>query len=132
MTIETFPFIFYTPKTIRQSVQSVEFGRGYVSTVRPFRPLPRRFELRFPEGTMLYLRTNAGIISSTVHPQNRNFRSLEEFYDRHGTWETFLLDHQSYGVLSVKFTEVIDIPDTIKNSPDALSEFTLKVVEVPA
>lgn len=126
--MQTFNFPYHTVRTeYPESGNRVILGNSYLFTAPPSGPDMRRFVLSFP--TMFYYLTSGGAIDTAKNP-TYNMAVLEDFYQTHRLWKSFLYPHPVYGDREVKFYSPLKIPEGVKNGLGSLADFQIEFIEV--
>ena len=126
--MDTFNFPYHLVKTqYPDSGDTMVFGKAYVFTSKPSAPDQRTFILTFP-GMKYYF--TAGVVNNTDNPTT-NYKVLQEFYEAHRLWATFIYPHPVLGNINVKFGKPLADPDPIPEGNGAQSSFEIQLIEQP-
>lgn len=106
----------------------VELGNSYTYTAPPPAPDQRKFTLKFQ--TMFYWEDGVGGIDRIRQPE-LNMACLEDFYNAHKLYKSFIYSHPVYGDLVVKFNKPLHIPEGIPGGTGAVMPFEVELLEQP-
>lgn len=124
---EVFDFPFHNPEVeYPESGVTVQFGNNYTYNAAPEAPDVRKFVLNFK--TMFYYIDDQGNIDKQKNPQY-NMAVLEDFYQRHKRYKTFLYPHPVYGEIPVRFSKPLQIPKRRESGYGALESFQVELIE---
>lgn len=127
--METFDFPYHVFSTdYPESSLRVQFGKSWEFTAEPDAPDQRIFKLDF-EG-MEYFTDAGGAVSASIAPQ-RNMLALEQFYQRHRQWKSFIYPHPVYGNVVVKFQMPLRTPKGVKKGNGVVEKFEISLIEQP-
>lgn len=106
---------------------SIELGNGYAFVARPRSPMLKEFTLTFA-GFRYYFDENGNVDHETnIHRDN--VAALCDFYQEHGTWDTFIYPDEQFGNVQVRFSEPLEIPQT-DGRRAVVKEFSVTLTEV--
>lgn len=126
--MDTFDFPYHTVRTqYPNSGDSMVLGKSYEFTSKPKAPDQRLFILSFP-GMKLFVNTD-GTINTTTLPK-LNYRVLEQFYEAHRQWDTFIYPHPYLGNINVRFATPLNGPNPIPKGNGALEGFEIQLKEM--
>ncbi len=126
--METFNFQFYVPTHKYPEGVQVQFGRGYSYASEPQLPLQRRFILNF--NGLRWFKNGQGVWSSSPSP-TMNILALDEFYARHRMDKRFILPHEVFGNLVVRFAAPFEMPMGRQGGSGLTEPFQLQMLEHP-
>lgn len=129
--METFTWKYHTQSTEYPDGVTLRLGNSYQYAPEPPSVDQRLIKLRFP--TMFYFtKWVAGfeVIDDAKEP-TLNMQLLDEFYQRHRMWKSFIYPHPIYGDMTVKFNKALKIPSGIPGGDGALMGFDLEFMEQP-
>lgn len=127
--MDTFTFPYHLVKTqYPDSGDTMVFGKSYVFTSKPSAPDQRTFILTF--AGMTYFINTDGTINTTTLP-TINYRVLQQFYEAHRMWDTFIYPHPILGNINVKFGKPLSDPDSIPLGKGAVQSFEIQLIEQP-
>ena len=86
---------------------------GWAFSAKPNVPYQKSFKVTL-HGLIWYLNSDGTFDRLT--DRKHNARALEEFYELHGTWDSFDWYHPHLGALQVRFKAAVTIPAAIPNS----------------
>lgn len=78
---------------------------------------------------------NLTFVGMKDFPENRatdnptNFRTLYNFYLRHGTYKSFIFEHPVYGDLIVRFGKTLVVPTRVKDGLGTVDSFNILLIE---
>jgi hypothetical protein len=126
--METFLFENYKRnfKYLNNS-NSIQLGNGYAFVSKPRSPMLKEFTLTFT-GLRYYFNENDEVDYET-NAYKDNVATLCDFYQRHGTYETFTYIDEQFGPLPVRFLEPLEIPQT-DGRRGVVKEFSVTLQEV--
>jgi phage-related protein len=127
MAIDVFDFIHTANDQYPQNSINVKFGGGYQYSSYPTGPDQIIFTLSF-QAMQFYL--NAGNVDATILPR-QNMKALMDFYERNGTYKTFIYPHPVRGYVFVKFESPLQQPKTIKGGNGVTEPFEIKLILQP-
>jgi len=111
------------PETLpREAPQSTMSLGGWQFSSRPTTPYQKKIKLTL-HGLRWYLDGN-DLYDALTNPKF-NARALEIFYEQHETWSPFILKHQHFGDMTVRFASPVTVP-----AAEAMSGGFIKPVEV--
>lgn len=124
----TFNFPYHTLGVkYPESSTQVNFGRGYMFASKPKGPDQVTYILRF-RGMKFFQNTN-GSFNKSLYP-NLNMALLEDFYNQHKLYETFVYPHPALGNINVKFAKPLEY--NIKEDGHGITEsFTVELISQP-
>lgn len=110
---------------------NVEFGGGYSFSADGPYPVLRRYILTF-KGYQFYMKTvnRTEVLDKEKNKSINNMGALDDFYNRHLCYKTFIYNHPIYGERLVRFAEPLVIPDIIEKSHGVVEEFSVTLKEV--
>lgn len=115
--METFDFCpgYNVPENLpRDAPQSTMSLGGWQFSARPTTPYQRKMKITL-HGLRWYLDEDTGLYDTTTNPEF-NARVLEKFYEVHETWSPFLIEHQHFGTMTVRFASPLTVPAGDMNS----------------
>lgn len=114
------------PKTLppETSGKSVSMN-GWSFSSKPNVPYQKSFNVKL-NGMTWYLAGN-GLFDSVTNPKF-NARRLEEFYEKHGTWDPFEFPHPHFGMLICRFKTPVTVPEAMVNSDGLIEGFEVQLV----
>ena len=133
--METFIWNYHTQGTKYQEGVTIRLGNSYQYAPEPPSVDQRIFQLRF--ATMFYYTrwvTVSGVLTEVLDDTRTpelNMLLLEQFYQRHRMWKSFIYPHPVYGNLEVKFNKALNVPPGIIGGDGALQGFDLELLEQP-
>lgn len=126
---EIFEFPFHTVQTIYPNTSpSTSFG-GFQSAARPKGVDQVTYQLNFP-AMQYFMDPITEIADPTIKPLI-NMQSMEEFYERMGTFEKFVYPHPVKGLIIVRFAEPLQPPGGVPDGNGVTEAFTLKLIYQP-
>lgn len=126
--METFNFCpnSLVPKTIPRETPQVMSMNGWTFTAKPTTPHAHKFSVKL-YGLKWILNSN-GTFNTILEP-TVNARALEEFYDRHETWQPFLWNHPHFGARLVRFAAPVNIPEGQTNGGGQIDPVEITLIE---
>lgn len=126
--METFNFApnSLVPKTIPREPQQVISMNGWTFTSKPTTPHVHRFTVKL-YGLKWIL--NSDNTFNTVAQPTLNARMLEQFYDRHETWQSFYWTHPHHGLRLVRFASPVTIPEGQVNGGGKVDPLEITFIE---
>lgn len=115
-----FPFHGNPSKTPEDRSINIELRGGFRFTTKPIDPIIRVFTLTFPAMGYYTLPDGTPDTQGTIEPQH-NIAALERFYERHGTWKTFIYPHPFWGDTNVRFNAPFTTPVVTGNQGKVLN-----------
>lgn len=114
--METFDFPYHgnPAKTPQDGSPSIELRGGFRFSAKPVDPIIRVFDLEFPVMGYFTLPNGDPDTEGTINPQ-WNVAALERFYERHGTWKSFIYPHPFWGNITVRFDRPFTTPKVTGN-----------------
>lgn len=106
----------------------VQFGNSYEYAEGPTSPDQRTVTLSFT--TMKYFLNSGGAVDATIQPE-LNMLALENFYNEHKMWKTFVYPHPVYGNMNVRFKRPLKVPPGVPGGGGAVSSFSVELIEQP-
>lgn len=125
--MERFNYEFYVPNHEYPEQAQIRFNKGYVFTGAAELPLQRIFTLSF-EG-LLYFKQ--GQVFDATSQGSKNILHLEAFYLRHRMDRRFILPHEIYGNLVVRFSAPFVMPKARAGGSGLTEPFQVKMIEHP-
>ena len=133
--METFSFEFFVPTHEYPENNQISFGGGYSFASKPDLPVQRTFKLK-SEGLFWY---RQGSNFSRLNLPTKNILCLNDFYEAHLMWKRFILPHEVFGNLVVRFSSPFSMPSTRPGIPSVKSgfeeyltePFELRMIEQP-
>lgn len=104
-----------------------KLGNSYTFTAPPPAPDQREFTLKF---ALLKWFTNSSGLDRTTMPEI-NLALLDDFYNRHKTWATFVYKHPVYGDLPCRFNKPLKIPAGVPGGDGAVKDIQIDLIEAP-
>lgn len=127
--MDTFDFPYHRVRTqYPNNSDSIQFGGSYESTSRPRAPDQRLFILNFA-GMKYFFHTDGTVDTSQV--PEINYKRFQEFYEAHGTWDSFTYPHPIHGDLVVRFGAPLADPEGIVGGEGAVGAFEIQLKEQP-
>jgi len=127
--METFTWMNHSFATeYPESGFKLQFGGSYQYSEGPTSPDQRVITLSFP--LMKYFVTALGVPEATTQA-TINMLALENFYNVHKMWKTFIYPHPVYGNMNVRFNKPLKIPPGIPDGGGAVGAFSLELIEIP-
>lgn len=127
MSLDTFNFEWYRIQPGQYpNGSNVQMGKGVEFGVKPLLPIQRTFILKF--SGLLWLKNDGGTFDSSVQ-STRNILKLLEFYEAKLCWQRFVLPHEIYGNLNVRFKDPFAPPDSIEGGSGLTQPFDMTVTE---
>lgn len=129
--METFDFPYHgnPGNTPEDASPSVELRGGFRFSSVPHDPIIRTYELTFPVMGYFLLPSGEPDTEGTVHPQ-WNIAALTRFYERHGTYKTFIYPHPFWGDRTVRFDRPFTTPQVTGNK-GKVTNITVSLREHP-
>lgn len=128
MPMETFNFPYHVEEfAYPESSPIIQFGRGYAFAAKPQGPDQIRITLHFE--LMKNFIGPLGLLSLTEQP-GINLQLLIAFYERHRTYEKFIIISPSRGSLVVRFTKPLSYK-MLKGGAGATEPFTIELTTQP-
>lgn len=114
------------PETLPRDAASGMTMNGWNFSARPTTPYQRTYRVTL-HGMRWYTHPVTGLWDVTT---NRffNARRLEEFYERHETWDPFTWYHQHFGELTVRFKNPLTVPKGEINSGGLIPAFEMQLI----
>ena len=106
---------------------SIQLGNGYAFVSKPRSPMLKEFTLTFT-GFRYYFDENDNVDKET-NANKDNVAALCDFYERHGTYETFIYPDEQFKDVQVRFSEPLEIPQT-DGRRGVVKEFSVTLQEV--
>ena len=106
----------------------VQFGNSYEYAEGPTAPDQRVITLSFP--MLKYYVNSSGVVDATIKP-TLNMLALENFYNTHKMWKTFVYPHPVHGNMNVRFRKPLQIPNGILGGDGAVGSFSIELIEQP-
>lgn len=128
--METFNFEFYTVTHMYAQGNAVQLGKGYAYGVKPIDPEPRTLTLKF-QGLFYFRSPSDYSIDQTTQP-TRNIMKLDQFYRTHKMWKRFILPHELFGNLNVRFSKPFQMPEARAGGSGLTMDFQLEMIEQPS
>lgn len=127
--MDTFSFPYHRFRTeYPESGNRVQLGNSYLFTAPPSGPDMRKFVLIFP--AMFYYTQSDGVtIDHSANP-SLNLALLEDFYNSHKLYKSFLYPHPVYGNKEVKFFSPLRIPEGKINGLGSVEDIQIELIEV--
>jgi hypothetical protein len=112
---ETFNFCpnGQVPETLPRELTSAMTMNGWTFVSKPTTPYVRKFRVKL-HGLRWFLNTNG--LYDVASSQDVNAKLLEEFYERHETWNPFNWVHPHRGTMLVRFASPVIVPAALPAS----------------
>lgn len=129
MSVDIFDFIHTSTDQYPQSSVNVHFGAGYQYSSYPLGPDQITFILTF-RAMQWFLNSGTGLVDATIKPRY-NMKALQDFYERNGTFKTWIYLHPVRGPVFCKFEAPLQSPKTIPGGSGVTESFELRLLLQP-
>lgn len=110
MDIFNFPLHKREYKYLNNS-DTIQLGKGYSFVAKPRSPMLKEFILAFT-GFRYYF-DSLGKIDYTTNANKDNIAALTTFYEKKGTWDSFIYKDEQFGDVKVRFKQPMEVPQTM-------------------